>query len=612
MSQMWVVRAFGRVRALRALAVAVAVAAFGTAFAGAAAAKLAVPKAAQGHYYRQGVVPVRAPGSSQRVPLNSPIPGNMSYGGGNFGVGVTTGKPQVYLIFWGTQWGTASTNSSGYATYSGDPKGMAPDLQAFFAGLGTNGETWSGIATQYCEGIAAGSKTCPTSAPHVAYPTGGALAGVWEDTASAAPKTATMAQIATEARRGALHFGENTQALNRDTQYFVVSPTGTHPDGFNTASGNFCAWHYYTGSSVVVAYTNMPYVTDAGLSCGQDFVNSGSAGTLDGVTIVGGHEYTETITDQFPAGGWTDAAGNESADKCAWVNTGAGASQDITLATGTFAVQGIWANDANGGTGGCEISHPIFGQTNTVSVTSPGNQTSTVGTPVNLQIQASDSGGATLTYSATGLPAGLSINASTGAITGTPTTPGTSSVTVNAGDTTGASGSASFSWTVNGGCASQQLLGNAGFETGSAAPWVASPNTLVKAGNAGEPAHGGSYDANLGGFTTRTQDMLSQTVTLPTGCSSYAFSYWLHVDSTESPSTNGDTLKAEVLSNNQTVTTIVGSFSNQNAAAGYQQYTVDLSAYAGQTVTLRFRGVLGLTGGGTTNFVVDDTALNVS
>ena len=87
---------------------------------------------------------------------------------------------------------------------------------------------------------------------------------------------------------------------------------------------------------------------------------------------------------------------------------------------------------------------------NTVTVTNPGTQTWTVGTAASLQIQASDSAsGQTLTYSATGLPAGLSISSSTGLISGTPTATGTGSATVTAKDATGASGSATFSWTVN-------------------------------------------------------------------------------------------------------------------------------------------------------------------
>jgi cellulase/cellobiase CelA1 len=75
-----------------------------------------------------------------------------------------------------------------------------------------------------------------------------------------------------------------------------------------------------------------------------------------------------------------------------------------------------------------------------------------VGTAISgLQVQAADSAaGQTLTYSASGLPAGLSISSS-GLISGTPTSAGTSNVTVTAKDSTGASGSASFTWTISGG-----------------------------------------------------------------------------------------------------------------------------------------------------------------
>jgi len=86
---------------------------------------------------------------------------------------------------------------------------------------------------------------------------------------------------------------------------------------------------------------------------------------------------------------------------------------------------------------------------NTVTVTSPGNQTGTVGTPVSVQVNASDSAsGQTLTYSATGLPAGLSISPSTGLISGTPTAAAAGTVTVTAADATGAAGSATFTWTI--------------------------------------------------------------------------------------------------------------------------------------------------------------------
>ena len=316
-----------------------------------------------GHPYRHGLVPTLGAGLPN-LGLN-----NLSYGGGTGGVGVTTGAPRVYLVFWGSQWGTSGTDSNGYTTLSGDPQGSAPLLQGFFKGLGTGGETWSGVMTQYCEGVASGTKTCPAGSAHVGYPTGGALAGVWVDESSAAPTQATGNQIGSEAVKAAAHFGNTTTTANRNAQYVVLSPTGTHPDGFNTTGSQFCAWHDYTGDSSLsggapnspygpLAFTNEPYVTDAGSSCGANFVNSGPSGVADGVTIVEGHEYAETITDQFPAGGWTDITGYENGDKCAWISSGQGASQNIQLSTGSYPVQSTWANDYQNNSGGCEIGHP--------------------------------------------------------------------------------------------------------------------------------------------------------------------------------------------------------------------------------------------------------------
>ena len=441
--------------------------------AGAASTSPGTAGASAGTSYRHGLVPTVGSQASStptaHIRTASSI-NNLAFGGGLNGVGVTTGAPKLYLVFYGSQWGTQGTttrNGQTYASFSGDPKGMAPDLQAFFTGVGTgtgsSQDLWSGVMTQYCEGVATGATTCPSTAAHVGYPTGGALTGVWEDTSVSSPSAASATQLAQEAQKAATHFGNNTQGLNRDSQYFIVSPPGANPDNYRT--GGFCAWHDDTadGSAIsqtngIVAFTNLPYLTDVGASCGQDFVNSGTAGTLDGVTIVGGHEYAETITDQFPAGGWTvpasgSLAGYENGDLCAWITSGQGASSNLTLTTGTFAVQSTWANDFNGGSGGCELSHPIVtnASTNTVTVTQPNPQSSTVGTAASLQIQATDSATSqTLTYSAVGLPGGLSINASSGLISGTPNTAVlNSSVTVTATDGTGASGSASFTWTVN-------------------------------------------------------------------------------------------------------------------------------------------------------------------
>src|SRR5580692_5559367 len=103
---------------------------------------------------------------------------------------------------------------------------------------------------------------------------------------------------------------------------------------------------------------------------------------------------------------------------------------------GAVTIQFVTVKD-NAQVNGIEIS-PAGGGTgpgNTVTVTGPGNQSSTAGTAASLQIHATDSAsGQTLTYSATGLPAGLSINSSTGMISGTPTTAVTANTTVTVKD----------------------------------------------------------------------------------------------------------------------------------------------------------------------------------
>ena len=315
------------------------------------------------HSYRHGLVPTV--GQAAKNALALPILGlnfQLSYGGGTSGVGVVTGAPKVYLVFWGSQWGTAGTDASGYTTLSGDPSSTAPRLQAFFKGLGSNNEGWSRVMQQYCEGVSSGTKTCTTSVPHVPYPTGGTLSGVWVDNSAPTPSQATQAQLGQEAVNAAAHFGNTTAAANRNALYTILSPTGTHPDGYNTTSSNWCAWHDWTGDVGVtspyggLAFANDPYIPDMGSSCGANFVNSGSSGAIDGVTIVDGHEYSEWMTDTFPAGGWTDVQGQENADKCAWISSGQGASTNITLSTGTFPVQSTWSNAFNSNKGGCVVS----------------------------------------------------------------------------------------------------------------------------------------------------------------------------------------------------------------------------------------------------------------
>jgi hypothetical protein len=153
------------------------------------------------------------------------------------------------------------------------------------------------------------------------------------------------------------------------------------------------------------------------------------------------------------------------------------------------------------------------------------------------------------------------------------------------------------------GCTAAQLLGNPGFETGTPAPWTAASGVLNN--SASEPAHAGAWDAWLDGYGSAHTDTLSQPVTIPASCASATLSFWLHVDTAETTtSTKYDTLTVAVGGST------VDSYSNLDAASGYRQHSVNLSAFIGRTVTVTFTGTEDYTK--QTSFVLDDTAVNVS
>jgi PKD repeat protein len=627
--------------------------------------------------------------------------GTLSFDGGIGGVGVVSGTPKVYLVFWGSQWGSASTDANGFLRLSGDTRSAAPYMQAWIKGLGTSGETWSGVMTQYCDGalVPSGAVSCPAGAAHVGYPAGGALAGVWYDNSAMAPSAARGSQIAQEALKAAGHFGNTTPQSNRYAQYIIMSPTHTHPDGFNTPAGNFCAWHDFNGDTALsggavaspfgnVAFTNMPYVTDLGTSCGQNFVKS----VLDGFSLVGGHEYAETLTDQFPAGGWINntgstANGEENGDECAWIRSGQGASALVALATGSFAMQSTWSNDTNR----CDIAHAIvagggsaggqptanfsfsisaltatftdtssdsggtigshswtFGDGAISTAASPSHTygaagSYTVGETVTDSVSGATSSKSTVvTLSPVGGTPAANFSVATSGLTATFTdtstdsggTIGTHSWSFGDGATStaaspshgyAAAGTYSVSETVTDSVSGQssaktasvtvlaagpsQLLGNPGFESGSAAPWAMTAGVLCSnATCAGESAHGGSWFAWLDGYGTTHTDTVSQAATIPAGKRA-TLSFALHIDTKERGGRVFDRLSVQVLNTSGAVLATLATYSNANAAPGYTVRTFDLSAFAGQTVTLRFVGTEDSTLA--TSFLVDDVTITV-
>jgi serine protease len=246
------------------------------------------------------------------------------------------------------------------------------------------GTHWAGVSTQYYQ----------ANGQHVSNDSD-ILAGIWVDDSdpntlpktnlnNAAGPTNTLTVLAQEAQAAVQHFGITDLA---DANIVIVQPPGLSDP--NAVSQGYCAFHDYTwpgiesnvynGVQQGMSYSNIPYQLAININgtnvCGENAVNSGSAGTLDGFSIVLGHEMEETVTDpgaedvvgSTPTylGGWYDTVdANENGDKCAWVGlnplTGQGtlaipgALGDMSGNAGEqFAVQSLWSDAANEGTGYC-------------------------------------------------------------------------------------------------------------------------------------------------------------------------------------------------------------------------------------------------------------------
>ena len=339
-------------------------------------------------------------GVAQPVATGTPWAGNMAYFGGHVQL-----HPKEYLIYWG--WGepgafpgaTCSPESFSEGTITAslgcDPDGAGKYMADFVHQMG--GSDWAKVSTQYYQTNSDGTNQYLSNDKNV-------LAGIWADdtndisslaktnSSNPAGPTNTYTQLAQEAARAAAHFGVTGDAL-ADANFVVIQPPAySDPNALNSG---YCAFHDYTLAGVPgnfyydqtyvqqgVSYTNMPYalaINSGGANlCGENSINSGAAGKLDGFSIVLGHELEETITDPGAEsnvgsganvamhGGWYDTTDpNENGDKCAWVGidplTGQGPPFPIPGAVGTmtgnagtvYPVQSLWSNADNAGTGYC-------------------------------------------------------------------------------------------------------------------------------------------------------------------------------------------------------------------------------------------------------------------
>ncbi|MDQ1367653.1 MAG: hypothetical protein QOF20_6 [Acidimicrobiaceae bacterium] len=248
---------------------------------------------------------------------------------------------------------------------------------------------------------------------------------------------------------------------------------------------------------------------------------------------------------------------------------------------------------------------------------SPASAAVAAGGSASATVSTSTTSGAaqSVSLSASGLPAGASSSlspstvtsggSSTLSITTSASTPsGTYNITIT-GTGTSATHSTTFALTVNGStsCASGQKLANPGFESG-AASWTSSSGVIGQYTGTHAP-HAGTWDAWLNGYGTTHTDTVSQSVAIPSGCTTYTLSFWLHIDSAETTTT----VQYDKLTVKLGATTLA-TYSNLNKATGYSLKSFNVAGFAGQTVTLAFTGTEDVSL--QTSFVVDDNALSAS
>jgi serine protease len=235
-------------------------------------------------------------------------------------------QPDILLVYYGGPVQLAPTvclTTWGYTRY-GDKNHVSSLLQNYIGHMGGSGH--NNIETQYYQ-ISGGQTQYITNPSNQ-------NCGTWDDETNAVPRHPTDSQIAAEALRAVSHFGYNANA-----SYVVATPHGRSTSGFGT---QWCAYHSATTTGgKLVAYTDLPYMPDAGGNCGANIISppSDETGVDEGVTIVEAHELGETVTDPNPPSGWYNYSQGEIGDICAWQNI-----QNDPFGSFSYTMQPMFSN----------------------------------------------------------------------------------------------------------------------------------------------------------------------------------------------------------------------------------------------------------------------------
>jgi aminopeptidase S len=147
------------------------------------------------------------------------------------------------------------------------------------------------------------------------------------------------------------------------------------------------------------------------------------------------------------------------------------------------------------------------------------------------------------------------------------------------------------------------LLLNPGFESG-ATSWTGTSGVITN--STSKPARTGSYKAWLQGNGRTSTENLGQSVAIPASATAASLSLWIRIDTAETTtSTAYDTVKVQVVDG--ATTTTLATYSNLDSSTSYVQKTLNVLAYKGKTVTVKFLGAEDSSL--QTSFVIDDVAL---
>lgn len=160
--------------------------------------------------------------------------------------------------------------------------------------------------------------------------------------------------------------------------------------------------------------------------------------------------------------------------------------------------------------------------------------------------------------------------------------------------------------TTGGGGGGSQLLQNPGFESG-ATGWSGTTGVISTATGSQSPRSGSRF-AYFGGNGRSSTENLTQTVTIPASAASATLTFWVRITTAESTTSRAyDTLRVQVVDGGTTSTR--ATYSNLDKSSSYVQKTVDLTAYKGRTISVRF--LMNEDVSLQTTFATDDTALTI-